>query len=300
MTNLLYVELYAGAKMDKFIFVGNRFFVYEKMINMGLDVTTVYAVRDSFLEKELLNRKIPYEILPGKKEFIDLLMSGCYDYLISNGCPYILPISKLADGHKKFINIHPSLLPDMKGKSPINGALLFHRRHGVTCHYMNDGIDSGNVIAQMEIPLTDDVNLDLLYQISFRLEGAVFEKAYQNGFRPSDPICIPKQPIYYSRNEADRIITIHDGWDKAFSKIRAFHLAGQYLYIMHSGKPYEITGATVITNPVVREMYFDDKLENCICAVYSGKYVLAKIWGMLLQFELLDVAGLAVGESLIR
>lgn len=49
-----------------------------------------------------------------------------YDILISSGCPYILPVTELTKLKRdsKYINIHTSLLPDCKGRHPINAALL--------------------------------------------------------------------------------------------------------------------------------------------------------------------------------
>jgi methionyl-tRNA formyltransferase len=102
--------------------------------------------------------------------------------------------------HQIFINIHPSLLPDLKGKHPINGAILFDRKHGVTCHHMDDGIDTGSVIANIEIPITDDLDLGLLYQLSFIAEGEVFEKAHSLKFEANELRCTTvTDPIYYTR-----------------------------------------------------------------------------------------------------
>ena len=125
--------------MKRYIFVGNRFYVLEKMLEHKLNIVKIYVPEGSFVEIELKKRQMTYTVLPEKREFIENLLTDDYDVLISNGCPYILPISKLKEKNssKKFINIHPSLLPDLKGKSPINGAVLFGRKHGVTCHYMD-------------------------------------------------------------------------------------------------------------------------------------------------------------------
>lgn len=287
-----------GEIMDKFIFVGNRFFVYEKMLSLGLNVTTVYAVKDSFLEKELVKRNIPYEILPKKNEFIDILMSCSYDYLISNGCPYIIPVTKLSDGNRRFINIHPSLLPDMKGKHPINGALLFNRRHGVTCHYMNDDIDAGQVISQIEIPITPDMNLDLLYQVSFRMEGEVFEDAYKRGFCPSDSINPVDTPIYYSRSDADRLFSLKDGWELVNAKVRAFNTPGQYTFFCHSGKKFEVREIKEIKNEAAIRLFCKDAPDNTICLTYGERYVLVKAWGKLCQLEVNDITGLTPLDKL--
>jgi methionyl-tRNA formyltransferase len=47
------------------------------------------------------------------------------------------------------LNIHPSLLPDYRGASPIQFAILFgEEKTGVTIFKMNEGVDKGEIISQ--------------------------------------------------------------------------------------------------------------------------------------------------------
>ncbi len=53
-----------------------------------------------------------------------------------------------------FINIHPSLLPKYRGPVPSMWALLNgDSQTGVTIHYIDEGIDSGDIIAQKEVQI---------------------------------------------------------------------------------------------------------------------------------------------------
>ena len=98
--------------------------------------------------------------LPAKQDFCLELEDTEFDVLVSAGCPYILPITRLQGAsHKIFINLHGSLLPDLRGENPVQGAILKNRRHGASCHLMDDGIDTGAVIAQRAIDITDDLSL---------------------------------------------------------------------------------------------------------------------------------------------
>ena len=50
------------------------------------------------------------------------------------------------------INIHPSLLPKHRGPSPIYWVLKNREKTtGLTCHYIDEGIDSGEIISQRKI-----------------------------------------------------------------------------------------------------------------------------------------------------
>lgn len=283
---------------SKFLFVGNRFYVLNEMLKMGLNITKIYAVKESFLEKELARQNVSYTLLPEKREFLSELRETDFDVLISNGCPYILPVSGLSFGKRKFVNIHPSLLPDLKGKNPINGALLFNRRHGVTCHYMDDGIDTGKVIEQLEIPVTDDINLDLLYQISFRAEGMVFKRAYENAFRIKDARFHRGEYIYYTKKESDRNISLNDSAEMVLRKVKAFGSVNQYACFIHNEKIIEAVSAVKIENEIVRNL-FQTGSHNVIKAVYGDRYVLVEFDGMLIQFQLHDISSFETGDVFI-
>jgi len=124
------------------------------MLQMNCDLVKVFAVKGSYLEKDLQKIGYNYKSIISKEQLIDDINILDFDCLLSNGYPYILLVSMMKKYNQIFINIHPSLLLDLKGKHPINGAILFDRKHGVTCHHMDDGIDTGSFIANIEIPIT--------------------------------------------------------------------------------------------------------------------------------------------------
>src|SRR5690606_15106205 len=52
------------------------------------------------------------------------------------------------------INLHPSLLPKYRGASPIHAPLLAgETRTGVTTMYMDEGLDTGDIILQEEVEI---------------------------------------------------------------------------------------------------------------------------------------------------
>ncbi|MFC3039444.1 phosphoribosylglycinamide formyltransferase [Virgibacillus xinjiangensis] len=57
----------------------------------------------------------------------------------------------------RMINIHPSLLPAFPGKDAIGQAFQANvEATGVTVHYVDEGIDTGPIIAQQEVPVMPD------------------------------------------------------------------------------------------------------------------------------------------------
>ena len=78
----------------KYIFVGNRKFVLEEMLMLTLDLQ-VLVVKNTHLEKDQILKKVNHKIIQSKDELIEYINNNEFDILLSNGCPFILPISKL-------------------------------------------------------------------------------------------------------------------------------------------------------------------------------------------------------------
>ncbi len=64
------------------------------------------------------------------------------------------------------INLHPSLLPKFRGPSPHKWvAESQETEHGITCHVMDSGVDSGPIIAQKRVSLTGNESSDALVEL---------------------------------------------------------------------------------------------------------------------------------------
>lgn len=54
----------------------------------------------------------------------------------------------------RIVNTHPSLLPSFPGAHPVRDALAAGvARTGVTVHWVDDGVDTGPMIGQLEVPV---------------------------------------------------------------------------------------------------------------------------------------------------
>ena len=57
----------------------------------------------------------------------------------------------------RMVNIHPSLLPAFPGKDAIGQAFEANVKiTGVTIHFVDEGMDTGPIIAQSAVPVLDD------------------------------------------------------------------------------------------------------------------------------------------------
>ena len=68
------------------------------------------------------------------------------------GFMHLLTPQFLARFPRRIVNIHPALLPAFPGPTPIEDALAAGAAEtGVTVHYVDEGVDSGPVIAQERV-----------------------------------------------------------------------------------------------------------------------------------------------------
>ena len=95
----------------------------------------------------------------------------------------ILPPGYLKAYPLGFVNVHPSLLPELRGAAPIQRAIMWgYGRTGVTLAYLDEGMDTGDIIEQREegIAPEDDAAaleekltgkaLEMLLEVLVRLE----------------------------------------------------------------------------------------------------------------------------------
>lgn len=76
------------------------------------------------------------------------------DFILLAGYMRIIGPTLLAEYMGKIINIHPALLPLFPGRHGIEDAYQARvSETGVTIHWVDSGIDSGQIIAQSKVPV---------------------------------------------------------------------------------------------------------------------------------------------------
>lgn len=262
--------------MNKYIFVGNRKFVLEEMLKLKLD-TDILVIKNTHLEKDNILKKYKHTLISKKEELIDYIEKNEFDILISNGCPFILPISKLKK--KIYVNIHPSHLPDLKGIDPCLGSILFSRDGGATCHLMDNTIDGGPIISRIKIPFSSDLDVSLMYQLSFIAEKRAFNQAFKNKFREK----IKHENgnwIYYSRKPEDKLIKFDEEAEKIIQRIKTFNNKSQGCTFLFKGKQFKVYEAKLIYNEFLKDFAkrFDHmqvlfSYEDCIIFKYDNHII---------------------------
>jgi len=89
----------------------------------------------------------------------------------------ILPKEVYSIPEKGSFNLHGSLLPKYRGAAPIQWAIINGEREtGVTTFYLEDKVDTGNIIIQEKLEINDDDDFELLHDKMMQLGADVILK----------------------------------------------------------------------------------------------------------------------------
>ncbi len=125
------------------------------------------------------------------------------------------------------INVHASLLPKLRGGSPLHHALIDgHDKTGVTIMFMDKGMDTGDIILQKEIDILDSDNVgtihdklkvigrDLLLETIPMILAGTNPRIKQNDFEAT---------ICRNISHEEEIIDFNDNCRNIFNKVRGMN-----------------------------------------------------------------------------
>ena len=105
----------------------------------------------------------------------ELLIKHEVDLIVLAGFMRILSNSFIEKFNKKIINIHPSLLPKYPGLKTHEKVMNNNDKyHGVTIHLVDEGLDSGPIIAQARFKATKYEDIDSLITKVHSLEHKLY------------------------------------------------------------------------------------------------------------------------------
>lgn len=137
-------------------------------MSVRVKVITVF----SFMKVKFINEYIEHEQIPyyeindiNSLESLKIIKENKIDLLIVCDCGQILKRRTIAAPALASINVHTSLLPKYRGTSPIFWAIKNGEREtGVTIHFVDEGIDTGDIILQSKIDISPGMTEEMLTQ----------------------------------------------------------------------------------------------------------------------------------------
>ncbi len=116
------------------------------------------------IKQVALDNNIPvFQPVKIREEYEEIINLGA-DIIITCAYGQIIPKAILDAPRLGCINVHGSLLPSLRGGAPIHWAIINgYEKTGMTIMYMDVKMDSGDIISQRETIISDEDNLESLY-----------------------------------------------------------------------------------------------------------------------------------------
>ncbi len=137
----------------------------EKIIELNADVVGIFTFPDEYgkvlsgnVSFDFIAEKHNIPILKNKNinhsETLNLISSFKPDISFVIGWPQLVKSEFICLAPKGCIGMHPTLLPKHRGRAPIPWAFIMGlKKTGVTMFYIDEGTDTGDIIAQEEIEI---------------------------------------------------------------------------------------------------------------------------------------------------
>jgi phosphoribosylglycinamide formyltransferase-1 len=116
-----------------------------------LDIAREFGVPNVYLPPGKFRTRLEPNV---EMELVRLLQEAGVELVVLAGFMRVLKEPMLAAFPRRIINIHPSLLPKFPGIESWKQALAAGEKiTGCSVHYVDAGIDSGEIIAQRKVPV---------------------------------------------------------------------------------------------------------------------------------------------------
>ncbi|MBT2720704.1 methionyl-tRNA formyltransferase [Bacillus sp. ISL-46] len=166
--------------MTKIVFMGTPDFsvpILQQLIKDGYDVIGVVTQPDRPVGRkkiltpppvkvEALKHSIPV-FQPEKirqEEELEKILSLNPHLIVTAAFGQILPNKLLEAPKYGCINVHASLLPELRGGAPIHYAIMQGKQKtGVTIMYMVEKLDAGDILTSIEVPIAEEDNVGTLH-----------------------------------------------------------------------------------------------------------------------------------------
>lgn len=215
-----------------------------------------FDTQDPILKKMAEELNVPY--IPTKnvntEQCLKLMDEYSPDLLVSMSFNQILKKEIINYSPCGFINCHAGALPFYRGRNPLNWALINgESSFGITVHYVDEGIDTGDIIEQRIYPITknDDYSTllekavvecaNVLYSAIIKIADSTVEAVKQTDIHPVG--------TYFGiRTFGDEIVDFNWNAKRIFDFVRGICKPGPSARFYLDDQEYSIEKAELIPN----------------------------------------------------
>lgn len=218
-----------------------------------------YDTQDTTLKTYAINNNIAYlkhENI-NSKEFLKIVESYNCDLFVSMSFNQIFRETIINIPRLKTINCHAGKLPFYRGRNILNWVLINDEREfGITVHYMDVGIDTGDIILQRSFPITDKDNYSTLLDVAYvECANILYDavKLIQNG-RQQRVVQTSIHPVgFYCgiRGVGDEVLDWNQTSREIFNFVRAICKPGPQAHTTLQSELIRINNVELVQDAVV-------------------------------------------------
>ena len=167
---------------------------FQELINLSekgeldIDIKVLITNKDDAgCIKRAESVKIPHKIIKGKDfsqkelfelEIVNTLINYDVELIVMAGWMKIVTPFFINKFKNKIINIHPSILPAYKGGSAIKDSILNGSKiTGCSVHFVEEEVDSGSLIMQAALSITEEDDFESLSKKIQALEHKILPQS---------------------------------------------------------------------------------------------------------------------------
>lgn len=217
-------------------------------------VTVRYDNQDPVLISLAEAHGIPVEIHRNinSEEFMERMQIYDVDLFVSMSFNQIFKSRMINLPRLKTINCHAGKLPFYRGRNILNWVLINDEKEfGITVHYVDEGIDTGDIILQRTFPITDKDDygtlLDRAYEGCAVILYDAVKQIQNGGVKAIRQDTIDEVGMYCGMRKAgDEIIDWSSTSREIFNFVRALCRPGPMATSMLNGEPIKINRVSEI------------------------------------------------------
>jgi len=214
-------------------------------------MSTTHKVKDPYDGIDVIAGRLKLPLLcpknPKDPSFIraikdlrpDVIIVNCYQFFLAKELLDIPPLGAL--------NFHASFLPRHAGMHPIFWAIWYgDKKTGMVVHYLDEGIDTGDIIYETEVPILPGDTVNDLYHRIFETSMPLVKRLLDD----LDAGAIPRKPqdpakYFYNYEIEDKDYEL-DFRQPAEVLCGRVNMAPGKFYFVHNGERYFVTKCSVI------------------------------------------------------
>ena len=188
------------------------------------------------------------------KDFIDCISKYECNLFVSMSFNQIFKTEIINLPNLKTINCHAGKLPFYRGRNILNWVLINDEKEfGITVHFVDEGIDTGDIILQETYPIKDSDDYSTLLQVA-HVECANVLNSAINLIKSQSFSTIKQKDIHpvglycSKRKSGDEILDWNQTSREVFNFIRAICKPGPMSRSYVNGKEIKINKAEIVKN----------------------------------------------------